>query len=226
MMDSLKRHLGVVFSEESLKESIQASNRIKRILQGLSKLRSEKDILNREYFAVIQSVLQPGPDLEALLSAVYTDWKNRENFPDNKTRLYLTGSDTTYREWMDLLDGCNIRIVRDDLSTGERMFASLIPEDEDPLEALAGYYLSIPRPATKLGIGDRINFLQKSLKETPVRGVLSQNLKFCEPYAYDCVEVNRALKESGYRVLHLEREFTPTMDQQVVNRLMAFTETI
>jgi len=49
-------------------------------------------------------------------------------------------------------------------------------------------------------------------------------VKFCEPYAYDSVPVNNALKERGYKVIHLERDFTPAADQQLANRLAAFVE--
>jgi benzoyl-CoA reductase/2-hydroxyglutaryl-CoA dehydratase subunit BcrC/BadD/HgdB len=38
------------------------------------------------------------------------------------------------------------------------------------------------------------------------------------------VPVNNALKARGYRVLHLERDFSPAADQQFANRLMAFVE--
>jgi len=34
--------------------------------------------------------------------------------------------------------------------------------------------------------------------------------------------VNGELKEKGYRVLHLEREYTPGPDNQLMNRLAAF----
>ena len=49
-------------------------------------------------------------------------------------------------------------------------------------------------------------------------------MKFCEPYAYDSVPVNNDLKAKGYKVIHLERDFSPAADQQLANRLMAFVE--
>ena len=125
---------------------------------------------------------------------------------------------------MDLLDECGIRVVRDDLSLGERYFATSFTETGDPLNAIVDYYMNIPRPATKLSIGGRVDFILKSLEETPVDAVLSQNLNFCEPYAYDSVIVNDEIREKGFRVLHLEREFTPVTDHQVMNRITAFTE--
>ncbi|MFP4445837.1 MAG: 2-hydroxyacyl-CoA dehydratase, partial [Desulfosudaceae bacterium] len=85
---------------------------------------------------------------------------------------------------------------------------------------------SFPRPATKLGLRGRIEYLQTALAQSGLKAVISQNLKFCEPFAYDAVTVNNALKEKGYRVLHLEREYTAAPDQQLSTRLTAFAEMV
>jgi benzoyl-CoA reductase/2-hydroxyglutaryl-CoA dehydratase subunit BcrC/BadD/HgdB len=130
----------------------------------------------------------------------------------------------TYPELMDLMDDAGFRIVRDDLSLGERYFASLIPEDMNPIDALARYYLNIPKPATKLGMRKRINFLLNAIEVSSLDIAISQNVKFCEPYAYDAVMTNNELKTKGCRVLHLEREYTPEPDSQLAGRLASFSE--
>ena len=99
-------------------------------------------------------------------------------------------------------------------------------ENADPLEALASYYLSIPRPAAKTSIARRVDYLLQAVRQTPVDGVISQNLKFCEPYAQESVTVNRALKDQGLKLIHLEREYTAAPDQQAVDKLHAFIETL
>lgn len=225
LIAAIEKQFGISISKENLKKAIAQSNDIKKRMRELAVLRASKDIANREYFMLAAAcVTKPKDECIALLDAASSLWQNRPDFPSHKKRFYLTGSDVTYAEWMDLLDECGVRVVRDDLSIGERYFAHDFPEREDPLEAIADYYLTIPRPATKISLDGRINFIVQSLKETPVDGVLSQNLKFCEPYAYDAVTLNNELRVRGYKVLHLEREFTPAFDQQVINRIAAFTE--
>lgn len=222
---AIENHFHISISKDALKTAIAQSNEIKRRLKALADLRATKDIANSEYFnTVVACLTQPKKDCLTLLAKTEEEWKNRPHFPPNKKRFYLTGSDVTYVEWMELLDDCGIRIVRDDLSIGERYFFSQIPEKEDPLEAIAEYYLTIPRPATKLTLDGRIDFILQSLHETKVDAVLSQNLKFCEPYAYDAVPVNNELRTRGFKVLHIEREFTSLRDQQVMNRIAAFSE--
>ena len=86
------------------------------------------------------------------------------------------------------------------------------------------YYMNIPKPTTRPTIQQRLDYLYQALGETKVDGVLSQKVKFCEPFAYDSVPVNNALKDKGYKVIHLERDFSPAADQQLANRLMAFVK--
>jgi benzoyl-CoA reductase/2-hydroxyglutaryl-CoA dehydratase subunit BcrC/BadD/HgdB len=225
LIGSLEKKFDIKITSEKIREAIVKSNEIKKKLQKLSALRSQKDIPNRDYLAaMIKCLTGPVDEVSAWLDSEITTWNSKPAFPSGKKRFLLTGSDITYMEWMDTLDDCGIRIVRDDLSVGERFFATLIPDGNDPLDALIEYYTNIPKPATRPIIQKRLDYLYKALQETAVDGVFSQNLKFCEPYAYDSVPVNNALKSKGYKVIHLERDFSPAADQQLANRLMAFVE--
>ena len=225
LISHLENKFNIKITSEKIREAIGKSNEIKKKLKHLSMLRSQKDIPNRYYLAaIIKCLTGPVDEVSAWLDSEITVWNSKPAFPSDKKRFLLTGSDVTYVEWMDTLDECGIRVVRDDLSIGERFFATLIPDRNDPFDSLIEYYMGIPTPATRPTIQKRLDYLYKALRETEVDGVLSQNLKFCEPYAYDSVPVNNALKSKGYKVIHLERDFSPAADQQLANRLMAFVE--
>ena len=77
-----------------------------------------------------------------------------------------------------------------------------------------------------MGMRKRIDYLKKAVDDSSLSIVISQNLKFCEPYAYDAVITNEELKNKGCRVLHLEREFTPKPDGQLAGRLASFSEIV
>ncbi len=225
LISHLENQFGIKITSEKIKEAIGKSNEIKKKLQQLSALRSIKDVSNRDYLAaIIKALTSPVDEVSAWLDSEIKAWNSKPAFPSGKKRFLLTGSDITYVEWMDTLEDCGIRIVRDDLSVGERFFATQIPDKNDPLDALMEYYMNIPKPATRPTIQKRLDYLYQALGETKVDGVLSQNVKFCEPYAYDSVPVNNALKDKGYKVIHLERDFSPAADQQLANRLAAFVE--
>ncbi len=222
---ALEGQFHVEITREKLKEAIKVSNTIKGRMQKLSALRNEKDIKNSEYFDLcVQSVQLPKKDVITIFDKAIETWSARPPFPAGKTKILLTGTDITYPEWMETLETANLRVVRDDLSVGERSFATLIPESDDPLAAIIENKFAMPRPATKNPPDPRIDFLEKAMKESGLTTVVSQNLKFCEPYAYDSVYSVKALKAKGYKVIHLEREFSPTIDQGTINRLEAFIE--
>ena len=55
-------------------------------------------------------------------------------------------------------------------------------------------------------------------------GVISQNIKFCEVFAYDAPFLKSQLDVIQVPVIHLERDFTENIDQQISTRLEAFVE--
>ena len=225
LIDALAHHFKLSVTGEMLSAAIRESNEVKKRLQKLSAMRGEMDVTNREYLEILlKSMTLPKKEAAAEIDALIAKVEKKGPFPKNRKKVLLTGSDVTYPELMDQLDGSGFRVARDDLSVGERYYATLIKEEGDPVDALAAYYLAIPKPATRPGIRNRIEFLEKALADSGLDTVISQNLKFCEPFAYDSVLVNGELKEKGHRVLHLEREFTPGPDNQLMNRLAAFSE--
>jgi benzoyl-CoA reductase/2-hydroxyglutaryl-CoA dehydratase subunit BcrC/BadD/HgdB len=223
----LESQYGVSITTEKLQEAIQASNEIKSLMRECAALRAEKDIPNADYFEMLKfCFINAKVDVKNKLQEILADWQARDPFPADKKRILLTGSDVTYVEWMQILDDSGLRVVRDDLSIGERYFAISIPDLADPLDAIIQYHINKPRAATKHPTDPRLDFLIKALGETKVDGILSQNMKFCEPYAIDSVYINEGLKKKGFKLIHLERDFTASMDEQLRNRLEAFKETI
>lgn len=226
-VDHLERHYSVAIDNGKLREAIRLSNRIKSAMRELASLRATKDIANVEYHALtVRCVQQPKEALLEILDATLENWRTRPPFPDDRVPVLVTGSDINYPEWMQVLEDAGLRMVRDDMSLGERYFARSIDETLDPVEALVAYKSSIPQPPTRLPFTARLDYLRQCLRETPVRGVVYQTLKFCEPYLLDRPYVMEQLKLDGVRAIAIEREYTPVIDQQVVNRLETFRDII
>jgi benzoyl-CoA reductase/2-hydroxyglutaryl-CoA dehydratase subunit BcrC/BadD/HgdB len=226
-IDALQKQYKVSITDDKMKNAIKISNELKKILQEISKLRIIKDIPNRTYFEAVKKAVQMDKEsaikeLKPLLSKL----QNAADFPANKKRVFLTGSDVTYVEWMDLLEECNLRVVRDDLSIGERYFSTLIPILNDSIDSIIEHHLTIPRPSTKHSPDPRLDYILKGVKESqpPIAGVISQNVKFCEPYAIDSLFIMKGLKDNNIQAIHLERDFAAKIDQQLKNRLEAFKE--
>lgn len=227
LIGRLSEHFGVTIDRDRLAAAIRLSNRVKALMRELSALRAVRDIPNVEYHALtVKCVQQPKESLVGELQAALEDWRGRPGFPEDKVPVLVTGSDISYPEWMEVLEHAGLRMVRDDMSLGERCFARGIDEAIDPVDALVEYKSSIPQPPTRLPFTARLDYLRQCLRETPVRGVIYQTLKFCEPYLLDRPYVVEQLKGDGVKVIAIEREYTPVIDQQVVSRLETFREII
>ncbi|MBN2152610.1 MAG: 2-hydroxyacyl-CoA dehydratase [Candidatus Lokiarchaeota archaeon] len=225
LVRALEKQFAASITPDKLRAAIKESNEVKSRLQRLSALRATRDVPNRDYFdACVKAVTMAKNDAAKALDEAIKDWSARPAFPASMKKVLLTGSDITYPEFMDTLEEANIRAVRDDLSIGERYYATLIPEKDDPLDALVEYRFSIPRPATKNPPDPRTDFLLKAMEESGLDTVVSQNVKFCEPYLFDTVHIEKIMKAKGYKYIHLEREFSPVKDTQAINRLEAFIE--
>ena len=224
---ALEDHYNVVITDDKLKASIAQSNTVKRIMKEMAGLRATRDIPAGEYHGLTRKCVQT--DKETLIHELETireEWKNRPPFPDDHTPVLVTGSDITYPEVVAVLEAAGLRMVRDDLSLGERYFAETISESGDPVKALVDYHTRIPQPPTKIPFHARLTYLRKCLQETPVEGIVYQMLKFCEPHGLDLPYMTAELKKEGHRLIVIEREYTPTMDQQLVSRLESFREII
>jgi benzoyl-CoA reductase/2-hydroxyglutaryl-CoA dehydratase subunit BcrC/BadD/HgdB len=226
-IDHLEKKFKVTITTDKLKAAIKTSNRVKDLMRQLASLRASKDIPNPDYHALVRKCVQmPKDELIKELESTLKDWKKRPEFPANQVPVLLTGSDITYPEFMEALESAGLRIVRDDMSLGERYFAETISEKGDPIEALVDYNSRIPQPPTRLPFEARLDYLFKCLRETPVKGVVYQTLKFCEPHLLDQPYIMDQIKKAGYKVIIIEREYTPVIDQQVVSRLETFREII
>jgi benzoyl-CoA reductase/2-hydroxyglutaryl-CoA dehydratase subunit BcrC/BadD/HgdB len=224
-ISALEKQFNVTITVEKIRDAIRKSNEIKKLLKEMANLRGQKDIPNVEYLETVKNVLiQDRTNVLNDLKKKLDDWKNRKEIPPNKKKIVLTGSDVTYPEFMQILEDCNLRVVRDDLTIGERYFASAIPETEDPLDGLIQYHINIPRPPTKNRPDGRLDYLMGCVKSVQAKGVVYQSIKFCETYTYDSVFITNAFKEAKVPIINLEREYTSQADQQLISRLEAFSE--
>jgi benzoyl-CoA reductase/2-hydroxyglutaryl-CoA dehydratase subunit BcrC/BadD/HgdB len=226
-IENLDKQYQIKIGDKELQDAIRLSNQIKFLMQKLASLRAKKDIPNREYFEMTRKAVQtPKKLLIEDMKKMLAEWEGRRAFPAEKVPILLTGSDVTFVEWMDLLDTAGFRVVRDDLSLGERYFSTSIPDTDDPVEALVTYSVEMPRSATRVPSDGRLDYLLKALDAAKIGAVISQNMKFCEVYAMDSVWIVSTMKAKGHDVIHLERDYTPTEDFQLLTRLEAFREII
>ncbi len=222
---ALEKTYKLAISTENLATAISLSNKIKKRMRRLAAWRASRDIPNPDYFEMVRMAVQePKSEVLDRLDELEKEWSSRPVFPPAMTPVLLTGSDVTFPGWMEVMEEAGLRVVRDDLSLGERYFQAAIPETIEPLKGLVEYYARQPQPATRVPADRRFAYLEKALWENELGAVVSQNLKFCEPYALDAPWMVEKFRQQGGTVIHLEREYTPTLDHQALTRLETFRQ--
>ncbi|MDZ7699919.1 MAG: 2-hydroxyacyl-CoA dehydratase family protein [Deltaproteobacteria bacterium] len=128
-------------------------------------------------------------------------------------------------EILYLLDDLGVRIADDDLLNCGRRWMVEGTQAQDPFEALADGYFSLPPCTTKESpIAERIRFLTRMIEKSGAKGVIFYMVKFCEPELFDVPIISEAIKQLGVPVLMLDVDINQGLTGQLTTRVEAFVE--
>lgn len=169
--------------------------------------------------------------LQKLAEELKTSQTSDNVKPINKVRLLLAGSIIApgNAKIIDVLDGLGIKVVGDDICTGQRTFASLAVK-EPTLAGLAEAYLDRTPCAAQLypdqKTDKRLENLFRLIEEHRADGVLYHTLRFCDPYTFR-VEENKALLDAkDIPFLQLHTDYGVNDIGQLQTRIQAQVEII
>ena len=100
-------------------------------------------------------------------------------------------------------------------------------EEDDPIEAIAKFYLSRPVCPRMCNLHDELfDFIMQMVKDFNVDGIVYLRMKNCVPWGGEGAFFKDQFQEAGIPMLTLEREEITTNMGQVSVRVDAFTEMI
>lgn len=143
--------------------------------------------------------------------------------------VYVFGNVMPDPEAFDLLEGCGVQVVGDDLCTGARQIVpfALDGADEDVMRALGRALLERPRCARTLEPAEP-SLLGREVaaraRAAGAQGVIAHVIKFCDPYLARMPAVRAALADAGLPLLVLEGDCTLRSLGQHRTRIEAFVE--
>ncbi|MDS1029234.1 double-cubane-cluster-containing anaerobic reductase [Bacillota bacterium LX-D] len=150
-------------------------------------------------------------------------------FPADTPRIMITGSPMAIPNWKlhHIVETSGAAVVVEEMCTGSRYYENLVDETQTTLDgqirALAERYMKINCACFSPNT-NRITDIIRLAKEYKVDGVLDTNLKFCSLYATESYNVEKALKEAGIPVMHLETDYSEQDAEQLRTRIEAFLE--
>ncbi|MBR0310836.1 MAG: 2-hydroxyacyl-CoA dehydratase, partial [Oscillospiraceae bacterium] len=106
----------------------------------------------------------------------------------------------------------------------------VLTDDEDALTQICRQYLKrgqCPRYMDTPKMNGRREYVAQTAKEYGADGIIYEQMKFCDPWAYEKMLGSHILREEfGYPVLAVDRPYAIATSGQMRTRVQAFVESI
>jgi benzoyl-CoA reductase/2-hydroxyglutaryl-CoA dehydratase subunit BcrC/BadD/HgdB len=230
LRDSLAQHFGLTIGDEELRGAIEACNENRRLLSSLNELRKEDDppISGEDMqrivvasFTLPKSVVNPA--LANLIEEAETTGLDREF----RARVLLMGSQLDDPAYIRVIEEAGALVVADGYCFGSLQYEDPVRMASDPLKAIADRYLEkIPCPRMFDAYPDRYDRIVEAARAFRAQGIIIQTMKFCDCWGIEGNVFLNNLREEGFPVLRLEREYALGGIGQMKTRIQAFLESM
>jgi benzoyl-CoA reductase/2-hydroxyglutaryl-CoA dehydratase subunit BcrC/BadD/HgdB len=232
LIQSVAQHFDVQITVEKLKTAIREYNKGRRLLQEVEELRTGAGVTvsgTEVFAATVAGTVMPrdtfGEHLESWLQSL----RRNRAANNGRKRLMLIGSISDEIDLVALIEkNFDAVVVAENLCFGVRYEGNQIPEDEDPIRALAEHYLGKSVCPRMYGqYKERLALLKQKIEHAGVDGVVMQNIRFCDLHGAENALFERDLEAAGVPCLRIEREYGPlTETGRMKLRINAFMERI
>lgn len=227
--------VGTTVTPEALAVSIRLFNENRRLLREFYELRRSGRVritASQMQTLVKSSMVMDIEEHSALLRSILGALVPEEYAPDALVRIHLSGHFCAppRPELLDVIEECGALVVNDDLYHGWRYISTDVPEDVDPFDALALWYLdrniSAPCGTRVQRNVDWDTYLIESLEDSASDGVITLMAKFCEPLMLYYPELKKSLDGHDIPVLLIETEHEGLAEESTRTRVETFVERI
>jgi len=216
VVDRLAKALGVTWSVEGLRKSLETYNAVRRTWRELYEVRriSPQAISTADLYLLGRAGTRMTPEAHAAtLRAALDALRRTVAKPKDRIRVVVEGAfcEQPPLELLQMIEEAGCYIVDDDLMLGWRWFAEDIPLEGDPFQALASSYVrrSLHSSVRHDQAHPRVESLLKRIESAQAQAVIFLPAKFCEPALFDYVLFRQALEER--QIPHVMLEFEEKM---------------
>lgn len=234
-LERLKKGLehfgGREIDPERLKSSIMLYNHNRELFRDIFLIHSQNPSLisSRDIYTIVKgSMVMPREKVNDLLVAIVNGLKDLKDTAAQTQylRLVLSGTLLEPIETLDFIEDQGGTVVGDDFQNGYRYIEADVPDDKNPLEALASRQINrIPSAAFDIQENPRRFFLANLTREKNADGVIFLHLKYCDPENYDYYDNLQAMEKIGIPAIRIETQFGASLGQ-LRTRIHAFMEMI
>ena len=210
ILTPLKEHYGVDVSDKAIRKAVEKHNKMVR------------------YVCPVDEIMKK-------LEETLEELKTRE--PDAKNpwrcKVLLVGSEVDDSGLVKLIEEQGAHVACDCFCFGSYPGRTeiVLNDEEDALTQVCRHYIQncqCPRMMNQEKVYGRKQYVADLAKEYDVDGIIYQQVKFCDPWAYERVLGSHMLQEDyGYPVLSVDRPYNiASSSGQMRTRVQAFVESI
>jgi len=230
LKNRLEEYFGAKITDKALRDAMVLTNETRRLQRELYALRKRKrpPITGAETLAVmVAGTGMPKSLYNELLRELLEELKERELEDSYRARVLITGGILDDPEWVAAIEDVGALVVTDATCFGGRLMSCDLDEDaDDPIAALARYYLA-DRPSCPRMIDTQVkrkNFTVDMAREFDCDGIIGEKMMFCDQWQVEQFFMTMDLKQEEIPFLKLEREYITSGTGQLKTRVQAFIE--
>jgi len=237
ILNPLHEVYGIDISDGAIRKAVEEHNLVCELIRQIGEFRKElKPRITGYEFAVLvlATYVCPKDLLVDKLEETLEELKTRQ--PDDKAyraRLVVVGSEMDDPEYIKLIEECGAYVCADRYCFGSLPGRKRIEltEEEDALTQVCRHYTyqcQCPRQMNMEKVYGRKAYVNDIAKEYHADGIIYNQIKFCDPWAYERLTGSTALREDyGYPVLSVDRPYNIRSSAgQMRTRVQAFIESI
>ncbi len=237
ILTPLREVYGIDTSDEAVRKAVKVHNEICDLITRIGEFRKEENprITGYEYHMItLASYVCPKDLLKDMLEETLEELEKRE--PDSgkrfRARVVVVGSEIDDVDMIRLIEESGALVVADRFCFGALPGREviLLNDSEDALTQVCRHYMYASECARYMNrekIDGRREYVDRLAKEYHADGIIYEQMKFCDYWAYERMVGSHVLREEyGYPVLSIERPYAIGSSGQIRTRVQAFVESI
>ena len=237
ILKPLAENFGIDVSDAAIRESVRRHNRVCELIRAIGDFRKEENprITGYEFHIItLATYAAPQDMLIEKLEETLEELKTREPEPKNpfRARVVVVGSEIDDVDFVKLVEETGAYVCADRFCYGS--LPGRVPielnDAEDALTQVCRHYMThsqCPRYMDMPKMLGRREYVNALAKEYNADGIIYEQIKFCDPWAYERMVGSHVLEHDfGYPVLSVDRPYTLAGSGQMRTRVQAFVESI
>ena len=237
ILKPLHEHYGIDISDKSIREAVAEHNRMCRAIRAIGEFRKDEHprITGYEFHVLcLATYVCPTALVIDKLEETLEELKTRE--PDEKAaraRVLVVGSEVDDSGLIKLIEEAGAYVCCDRFCFGSFPGRSeiVLNDQEDALTQVCRHYIrncQCPRMMSMDKVYGRKQYVADLAREYGADGIIYQQVKFCDPWAYERTLGSSMLNlDFGYPVLSVDRPYNVASSVgQMRTRVQAFVESI